>query len=152
MPKVRKAELSFLYAICHLVLFYISTKYHQNILKGIQVTELTRNQFQKQTMGDNSKRKKARVVIPLCDVSSRPVPHFYQVSSKSSEGYSTYRAHCTITVKYNKGRTPKVRKSELSFLYATHRLILFCISTKYHQNIQKVERIFELQSGHKINA
>ena len=36
-PKVRKAGLSFLYAIRRLVLFYISTKYHQNIPKGIQV-------------------------------------------------------------------------------------------------------------------
>ena len=53
MPKVRKAELSFLYATCrlvlfyisvknirqyktsHLVLFYISTKYHKNIPKGL---------------------------------------------------------------------------------------------------------------------
>ena len=30
---------------------------------------------------------------------------------------------------------PKVRKAELSFLYATRRLILFSISIKYHQNI-----------------
>ena len=42
-PKVRKAELSFLYMTHHLVLFYISTKYHQNIPKGIQVTEWTRS-------------------------------------------------------------------------------------------------------------
>ena len=42
-PKVRKAELSSLYATHCLVLFYISTKYHQNILKGIQVTEQTRS-------------------------------------------------------------------------------------------------------------
>ena len=41
--KVRKAELSFLYATCCLVLFYISTKYHRNIPKGIWVTEQTRN-------------------------------------------------------------------------------------------------------------
>ena len=41
MTKVRKAELSFLYAAHHLVPFYISTKYHQNILKGIPVTEQT---------------------------------------------------------------------------------------------------------------
>ena len=34
MPKVRKAELSFLYVTHHLVLFYISTKYHKNISKG----------------------------------------------------------------------------------------------------------------------
>ena len=46
MPKVRKAELSFLYAIRRLVFFYISTKYHQNIPKGIWVTERTRNPFQ----------------------------------------------------------------------------------------------------------
>ena len=30
--------------------------------------------------------------------------------------------------------TPKVRKSELSFLYATRYLVLFYISTKYHKN------------------
>ena len=30
MPKVRKAELSFLYTTHNLVLFYISAKYHQN--------------------------------------------------------------------------------------------------------------------------
>ena len=32
-------ELSFLYATPHLILFYISTKYHQNIPKGIRATE-----------------------------------------------------------------------------------------------------------------
>ena len=41
-PKVRKPELSILYVTCHLVLIYISTKNHQNIPKGIQVTEQTR--------------------------------------------------------------------------------------------------------------
>ena len=45
-PKVRKAELSFLYVTHHLVLFYISAKYHRNIPKGIPVTEQTRNLFQ----------------------------------------------------------------------------------------------------------
>ena len=46
-PSERKPELSFLYATCHLFLFYISTKYHQNILKGICVTQ---NQIQTQKM------------------------------------------------------------------------------------------------------
>ena len=32
------------------------------------------------TKGDNSKSKKARVVILVCDMSSDPVLHFYQVS------------------------------------------------------------------------
>ena len=35
-------------------------------------------------------------------------------------------------------RTPnKIIKAELSFLYATHRLVLFYISTKYHKIIPK---------------
>ena len=42
-PKVRKAELSFLYMTRRLVLFYIVTMYHQNIPKVIQVTERTRS-------------------------------------------------------------------------------------------------------------
>ena len=46
MPKVRKAKLSFLYLTRHLVLFYISAKYHRNISKGIPVTKQMRNLFQ----------------------------------------------------------------------------------------------------------
>ena len=57
MPKVRKAELSFLYVTYHLILFYISTKYHQNILNGIWVTAWHKINFKNKTKGDNSKRK-----------------------------------------------------------------------------------------------
>ena len=45
-PKVRKAALSFLYATLCLVLFYISTKNHQNFSNGIQITEWTQKLFQ----------------------------------------------------------------------------------------------------------
>ena len=38
-PPTTLPELSFLYATFHLALFYICTKYHQNIPKGIHVTE-----------------------------------------------------------------------------------------------------------------
>ena len=41
--KSKKGRLSFLYVTCRLVLLYISTKYHQNIPKGIQVIEQTRS-------------------------------------------------------------------------------------------------------------
>ena len=95
MPKVRKAELSFLYMTCLLFMFYISTKYHQNIPKGIRVTEQTLNLFQ----------TKQREI------------------------------------------TPKVRKPKLSFLYVTLRLVLFYISTKYHQNIPKD---IQVQSGQEV--
>ena len=47
--------------------------------------------FSNKTKGDNSKTKKARVVNLVCDMSSRPDLHFYQVSSKYSKGYSSYR-------------------------------------------------------------
>ena len=43
--------------------------------------------------------------------------------------------------------TPKVRKPELSFLYAKYPLVLFYISTKY---IQIIQRVLEFQSGHEI--
>ena len=42
-PTVRKPELSFRHMTHRLVLFYISTKYYQNIPKGIQITEQTRS-------------------------------------------------------------------------------------------------------------
>ena len=43
------------------------------------------------TKGNNSKSKKARVIILIHDTSTRPVLHFYQVSSKYSKGDSSYR-------------------------------------------------------------
>ena len=44
------------------------------------------------TKGDNSKRKEGRVVILVRNTSSCPILQFYQVPSKYSEGYSSYRA------------------------------------------------------------
>ena len=44
------------------------------------------------TTGVNTKSKKGRVVILVRDTVSGPVLHFYQVSSKYSKGYSSYRA------------------------------------------------------------
>ena len=79
-PKVRKVELSFLYATDRLVMFYSFDMYHRNIPTGIPVTVQTRNIFQ----------TKQREI------------------------------------------TPKVRKPELSFLYATCRLVLFYSSAKCH--------------------
>ena len=53
-------------------------------------TERTRNLFQ--TKGNNSKSKKAGVVILVPDMSVCLVPHFYHISSNYSKGYSSYRA------------------------------------------------------------
>ena len=72
-----------------------------------------------------------RVAILVGDMSSRPVLHFYQVSSKYFEGYLSYRAD-TTSKNQTQGReiTPKVRKSELFFSIVTYRPVLFYISTK----------------------
>ena len=48
--------------------------------------------FLNKIKGDNSKRKKARVVNLVCDTSSHPDLYFNQISSKYSKGYSSYRA------------------------------------------------------------
>ena len=85
--KVRKSELSFLYATRRLVLFYLSTKYHKNVPKGINYLShrVDMKSISNKTKGDNSKSKKARVVILVCNTFSRPVLHFYQVLSKYSK-------------------------------------------------------------------
>ena len=75
MPKVRKAELSFLYATRRLIQVYISTTYHQNIPKGIRVTEQTRNQFQTKQR-EITPNVRQPVVILVLDMSSYPVLHF----------------------------------------------------------------------------
>ena len=81
---------------------------------------------------------KGRVVFFLRDTSSHPVLHFYQIPSKYSEAYSSYRAE-TKSISNTKQRevTQKERKPELSLLYVMCRLVMFCISTKYHQNTLK---------------
>ena len=78
-PKVRKPEMSFLYTTSFLLLFYISTKYHQIIPKGFWVTADTKSISNKTKRG-KSKRKKARVVIHAWNMSFCPVLHFYWVS------------------------------------------------------------------------
>ena len=137
-PEVRKPELSFLYATRHLILFYISTKYHK-IFQRVFVLqsghEINAYSLSNITKGDNAKSKKDRVVILVRDTSSCPVLYFIQVPSKYSEGYSSYRENT---------KSISNKKVELSFLYATRRLVLFYISTKI---IKIFQRVFKLQNG-----
>ena len=88
------------------------------------------------TKGDNSKSKEGRDVIPVRNMLSCPILQFYQVLSKYSEGYSSYGAD-EKSISKQREITPKVRKAELPFLYVTHCLVLFYISTMYHKNIPK---------------
>ena len=90
--KVWKPELSFLYITHCRGLFYITLKYHDYIPKGIQVTEQTQICIKKHQRGDNWKRIKARALIFVCDTLSWPVLHNYEISSKYSKQFSSYRA------------------------------------------------------------
>ena len=100
-------------------------------------------------MGDNIKSQKAS--HSCIQHVSRPVQHFCQIPSKYSEGYSSYRTD-TKSISKTKGReiTWKVRKPELSFLYATGYLIQFYNSTKYHKNIPKGIWLTELTQNQCI--
>ena len=68
--------------------------------------------------GDNSKSKKAKIVILVCDMSGS-VLHYYQVLSKYSKECSTYIADTKSM--HNQWQiqrreiTAKVRKAELSY-------------------------------------
>ena len=77
MPKVRKAEMSFLYMTHRLVLFYISAI---EIFQRVFHLQSRREIYFKQNKGSDSKSKKARVVILVRDMLSGPILQFYQVS------------------------------------------------------------------------
>ena len=141
--ELKRQELSFLYATHHLVLFYITTnlpniiKIFQRVFglqKGHEINGLSLSNI---TKADNAKSKKGSVVIFVHDPSSGPVLHFCQVSSKYSKGYFSYRADEKSISNKTKGDNFKNKEEEFSFLYTTHHLVLFYISTKYHKNIPK---------------
>ena len=115
-----------------------------DLQSGHKINELSVSNI---TKGDNAKSKKGRVVILVHETLSGPVLHFCQVPSKYSKGYSSYRADTKFFQIKQRVILPKVRKPELSILYATCHLFLIYISTKYHQNIPKV---FKLQSGQEV--
>ena len=65
------------------------------------------------TKGDNAKNKKDRVVILVRDTSSGPVLNFYQVPSKYSEGYWSYRADTKSFANKTKGDNSKSKKARV---------------------------------------
>ena len=104
---------------CSILQFYkVPSKYSEGYSSYRAEEKSTSNK----TKGDNSKSKKARVVILVRDTSSGPVLHFYQVSlkyskglkpSKYSEGYSSYRADEKSTSNKTKGDNSKSKKARV---------------------------------------
>ena len=129
-PHPTLPELSFLYTTRHLVLFYICTKYHQIFRRVFVLQSRYKKSNSNTRKGGNSKSKKKtknKVVIHVCNMSSGPVLHYYQVSSKYSKGCLTYivdtkSMHNQITkgdnAKSKKGRVViLVRNTLFSFLF-----------------------------------
>ena len=85
------------------------------------------------TKGDNAKSKKGRVVILVCDTSSRPGLHFYQVPSKYSEGHSSYSADTKSISNKTKGNNSNSKKARVVIL--VHNMS--SCPAKYHQNLPK---------------
>ena len=136
--KVRKADLSFLYATRCLVLFYISTKYHKNIPKGFHLQsghEINGISLSNKTKGDNAKSKKDSVVILVRDTFSGPVLNFCQVPSKYSKGYLSYRAGTKSFSNKTKGDNSKSKKTRVVNLVCDRSsrpdLHFYQVSSKY---------------------
>ena len=67
-------------------------------------------------MGDNTKSKKGRVVILVCNTSSGLVLHFFQVPSKYSKGYGSYRVDTKSLSNKTKGDNYKSKKGRVVIL------------------------------------
>ena len=70
----------------------------------------------KPSRGNNSKSKKARVVILVRDTSSWPVLHICEVSWKYSKRYSSYRADTKSHLKWSRGNNSKSKKARVVIL------------------------------------
>ena len=116
-PKVRKPELSFLYAMQQT--FSACSTFLISKIKIIQrVLDLqSRHEIKlKHKKVDNSKSKEARVIIFVRNTSSRLVLHFYQVSSKYSTGYLCYRADKKSNSNTRSGDNAKSNKAKVVIL------------------------------------
>ena len=84
----------------------------------------------------------ARVVILICNASSRPVLHLYHQNIKYSEGCSCNKAETKNQIQTQEGEiTPKVKnKTKLSFLY-----IVWSCSSLLPSTIKIFQRVFDLQ-------
>ena len=92
------------------------------------------------------KSMKGGVVILVTDTSFHPILHFYQVPSKYSKGYSSYRVDTKSISNKTKRNNSKSKKARVVILLhdmSSCRLVLFYISTKYHQNIPKGIQVTE---------
>ena len=129
-PKLRKPELSFLYATHRLVLFCISTKYHKNIPKGIKAgTKSMHNHCQIWQREITAKvKKKGRVVILVRDTWSRPFLNFYKYHQNIPKGIRVSERTRNVFQTKQREVTPNERKPDVVLSCST---FLPSLSPKY---------------------
>ena len=98
---------------------------------------------------DNSKSKEGRAVILVRNTSSCPILQFYQVPSKYSERYSSYRADEKSISNKTKGDNSKSKKARVVILV---RDTLSGPVLHFYQVSKNIPWVFDLQSGHTING
>ena len=129
MPKERKAELSFLYGTRRLVLFYISAL---KIFWRVFDWKRGHKFYFKQNEGRYSKSKKTGKPELSFLYTTCHLVHFYQVSAKYSNGYSSNRADkkfYTDTHTYVNGIHPKNIMSQQA-LVGGNIILSQCINRK----------------------
>ena len=78
--KQYKQELWYLCSARHLMMLYISMKFHDNILNGFQVIERTQNYHSLISKGNNSKNVYTKVLVLVFCMSFDDVLYFFEVS------------------------------------------------------------------------
>ena len=141
--KVRKRGLPFLVETHRHGLFYITIKYHQNILNGFQVMHRTWNCIWND-QGEITQKVWQRG-LPFSNATHRHDLLYITIKFHQNILNGFQVMHRTQNCIWNDQEeiTQKVWKRELSFLYVPHRHDLFYITVKYHQNIPKGIQITE---------
>ena len=151
--------MPFLYATSHLILFYISAKYHKNILKGLWLTERTRNQWiisVKYNKERNAKSKKSRVVTLVRDTLSG----LYYLSTKYHRKIPKCTKECCRPRRGLNPRPPGLQSDGASN-WATKagyskskkaRVVIFLCDTSTRPDLHfyQVKKVFKLQSGQEV--
>ena len=122
------------------------TKSNWNNPKGIVVTEWTWNQIQAQEGEIITKVRKSELSFLY---SSCPVLHFYEVSSKYSEGYLCYRAGTKSNSNTRRGDNSKSKKVKAVILVYD---VVSSYSTFLPRIKKKYSKGYSTYSGHDINA
>ena len=78
--KTYRQELRFLSSVCSLMMLYNSMKFHENILKGFQVIDRTRNDHCQISKENNYKTVLTRITVLVFCRSCDDALYFYEVS------------------------------------------------------------------------